>query len=111
MGKLTKKSADEGCYRLWDWCSKNPSKEKAYWPEWRRNGGTIERVKYECFYCGYYRILKGGCGKCPLNLVDKLQCEYGSIFNKWETATTPYMRKKYALIIRDVAGERLGYKE
>ena len=52
---------------LWDWCIKNPQKEKSEWPGWKRNGGKYEDQPFDCFACGYDAQFYGPrCSSCPL---------------------------------------------
>ena len=104
--KLTKKKADELCYEMWNWLYHHPSKKKDYWPRWEKNGGDIPRMYAECPYCEFY-----GCQKCPLAKAMKMTCVPGigfSWFQRHRKAKTPKTKKKYAKLIRDVAGKRLG---
>ena len=47
---------------LWDWCMKNPEKEKRHWPGWSTNGGKHTLFKSACFLC---KMACGECEDCP----------------------------------------------
>ncbi|MBW8001738.1 MAG: hypothetical protein FVQ80_06910 [Planctomycetes bacterium] len=91
---------------LWDWCSRNPTKEKSDWPEWKKNGGKIPEVECECFLCEWVRdSYKESCvEKCPLKWSSKNgRCNsLDGEFHMWENAKTLKLKRKYARLIRDL---------
>lgn len=110
--KLTRKKIDELCYQLWDWLYHHPSKEKADWPKWSRVSLSSWNKRYYykdkfinqgCFYCNHY-----SCPNCPLGKVSRCTADDAAYFGKWIRAESPKTRKKYAKLIRDIAGKRLG---
>jgi len=41
-------------HKLWMWLSKNPTRIKEEWPEWKPNGGQIPVPRSYCFLCEFF---------------------------------------------------------
>ena len=53
--------------KLWNWLAENPDKNKTDWPEWKHNGGEVEKVLSNCFACDYVDKKELSCDDCPLD--------------------------------------------
>ena len=118
---LTPRLADKLVFEKWNWHIKHPSKGSGDWGRWKRNGGDVPEMECFCPYCQlfYYNLhpnksnpitpYQFDCNKkCPLVQVGQMCEKKGNWYDKWRKAKSPKTRKKYATLIRDVAGERLG---
>lgn len=101
MPRLTKKKAVQLHRQLWDWLYKNPVKEKKNWPEWEKNGGTIESVDCDCFACEYDMQYRDDCSLCLFGNFSNTACLNG-LFSNWDCFKNTKVRKKYAKLIRDL---------
>jgi len=98
--------------RLWDWLSKNPSKDKSDWKEWEDNGGDLRSMQADCFACeaanNYkkaahpqdYSSLFHPCDCCPFGNFENY-C-LGGLFVDWAMSYNPAKRKLLAETIRDL---------
>lgn len=80
--------------KLWTWLAKYPGFDKCDWPEWEKNGGTIEATVLFCFACE----ITDDCNQCPLQWPRRLTCEPSadSLYNKWVHAEDMKKRSRYA---------------
>lgn len=104
--KLTKRKALLLCYKMWDWLSNHPTKDKAEWPGWECNGGDIQKVENHCFACEYdtqnYKKLNQPCKiTCIMRSLWPEGCTYeDSPFHKWDN---PSSRKEWIRNARIIA--------
>ena len=114
--ELTKKKADELCYEKWNWHYHNPGYLlSGSWPRWEFNSGDLPPMLCNCPYCELYDNSVGisyNCKECPL-ATSGHKCEdtfdKNDYWYKWNYANSNRTRKKYAKLIRDIAGKRLGF--
>ena len=97
--ELTAKKAVELSIELWEWLAET-GKEKANWPEWKRNGGHYPCVTSHCFLCEYNDRHGGdmpmNCSPCPYYGEHSFCREYRNPYEKWYQAETKPTKKKYA---------------
>lgn len=82
-----------GHKELWDWLSKNPTKDKKQWPGWEWNKGEYYAAN-DCFACSYawdcyteeYEYdYKAICKDCPIKWPRTDNCDK-SIYREWVAA-------------------------
>ena len=96
MGRISKKTALKRCMELWDWLAKNPLCTKQEWPGWNGYG----EAALWCWACEYGRKYALACASCILINLWPRECMHpSSPYVKWNDATDPLDRKKYALEI------------
>lgn len=93
--KLTKKKAIEYSIELWTWLVKAGAEFKGDWDGWDKYGKMSSGCPL-CEYAGFPP--SSNCRKCPYYKKFKRCYDNGedTIYSKWEDASTPGTRKKYA---------------
>ena len=89
---------------LWDWLSKNPSKDEFDWPGWKHNGGEyFSPLGFDCDYGAATNFNdEEGCYNCPFgNFGGNCRCLDG-LWGKWHFESDPKKRSELAGKIRDL---------
>lgn len=77
---MTLEEYKDAHYRLWDWLSKNPGKDKKDWPGWDATTPLCgifqgKRIKHRCFMCEWYAAdHRGGCDACAITHKHGYKC-------------------------------------
>jgi hypothetical protein len=102
----TKEDYAEAHWKIWNWCSENPDKQKHEWPEWQFNGGKYQWVTSECFACEWSALGRWEAIFCPECLLvwPTATCavDADDLFSLWENEEDPTKRAELARQIRDL---------
>jgi hypothetical protein len=98
---MTLKTAKKRHKELWDWLSKNPTKDKWDWPMWTHNGGKYQYVSIGCFAC---EIAGDNCYACPVAWPTKKCCQEDDkgLYDLYSMTKDNKKRSKIAAQIRDL---------
>ncbi len=92
--KLTREQAIDLSIELWEWLAETGG-FKHQWSGWEKYGDSDPG----CFLCDYQEQKDSsdrGCGDCPYFQKFGRCLKDKSPYDKWDNASTPQTRKKYA---------------
>ena len=75
---MTKQEAISITRRLWNWLAEDGRrKSKAWWPGWKRNGGTVRACEADCACCHYVGVRDANLSR---EQKEQLEEEHGTNF-------------------------------